>query len=95
MTSLVDLLNLFKGYRTYLASAATILSSVATVAGFIDPTCGTAISAACIGVAQVFHRMASADHQESLLELMQDFRDLSADIKPLLPAQPNTVPMNK
>lgn len=55
------------GYKTYLASAATILISLSSLVGFISPTKGVALATLCIGVAQLFQRMASAATVDKLI----------------------------
>lgn len=84
MGSLATLLTVFKGYRTYLSAAAAILTAIATVCGVLDPTQGAAIAAACVGLAQVFQRVATADHQLTLSEMSQDVADLAKAVKPLM-----------
>ena len=95
MEALVNALAVLKGYRTYLAAFAAILSSLATLAGIVDPTHGASISIAMLGIAQVFHRMASADHALTLAEIAQNVQDVVVAVKPAVDdfAQPATIPM--
>lgn len=95
MSSLVDLLNLAKGYRTYLSAAAAILTAVATVAGIISPTNGAVLGAACLAVAQIFQRMATADSQLSLAQLVADLTELKDAAKPIFDAAQQTTDQQK
>ncbi len=94
MDALVFALGLLKGYRTYLAAAAAILTSVASLVGMVDPVNGTAVSVAMIAVAQIFHRIAASDHALTLAEIQTDISDLVAVIPKSPLAQPATIPMN-
>ena len=84
LTLLVDLFNHLKGYRTYLSAAASILTSLATIAGILSPTAGATLSIALLGVAQVFQRLATADGALTLATLVQSASDLKASIEPLV-----------
>ncbi|MEI8018575.1 MAG: hypothetical protein WCH39_10285 [Schlesneria sp.] len=94
MDALVFAFGLLKGYRTYLAAGAAILTSVASLVGVVDPVNGAAISMAMIAVAQIFHRIASSDHALTLAEIQADISDLVAAIPQPAVAQPATIPMN-
>ena len=84
MNSLAVLLAAVKGYRTYLASAAALLLSIAPLFGILSPTNGMALSVAAIACAHIFQRMAQSDHALTISELAQDFSDFSDAVKPAL-----------
>lgn len=50
-----------EGYRTYLATAGTILASLATLIGTVDPVRGAFAVALCLALAQAFQRIATSN----------------------------------
>ena len=60
-------MDFFKGYKTHLAAAAGILTSLASVIGVISPEKGMALSALCISLAQIFQRLALAESQAKIV----------------------------
>lgn len=87
MDVIIDFLSVLKGSRTYLTAGAAALTSIASYAGFIDPTYGATIAAGCIALAQIFQRMATAD----ATAVIADTQKLLTDIKPLIETTASTV----
>lgn len=57
----MDWFKRLEGYRTYLATAGTILASLATLIGTVDPVRGAFAVALCLALAQAFQRLATSN----------------------------------
>jgi len=86
---IAKLLGSLTGYRTYLATAGTVLTSVATLVGAVDPIHGAAVIAVCLGLAQTFQRLATANATNIIGTLIDEVDRLQ---KLLGPAQPDVPP---
>lgn len=74
--NMLTLVSALKGYRTYLATGATILTAVATIAGLMPLEKGAIVAAVCVALAQAFQRLATADAQNLLGQAVAEIERL-------------------
>lgn len=88
---LAKILAALKGWKTYLATIATILTAFAAFVGVLPWERAAALAAACLALAQAFQRLATAD-ASSLLE--QTLAEVERLRKLLNPDPPPSEPLN-
>lgn len=92
MPRIDQLLNVAKGYRTYAAGIAAFLVALAPMLGLLPSTTAQSLSVGLVGLAAVFHRLATRDHALTLADIQQDVTDTVAVVKQLESAIPTPPP---
>ncbi len=88
MQTLVTLFQAAKGYRTYAAGIAAALAQLGPLLGMFNSSTAQSLSMACVGLAVVFHRMATEDHVT-----LQDVEDLVSTVT--TPPTPPSAPISQ